>query len=777
MTPGGSLKVVLNPHLMPMPRAQLEAWQVSSVPQAMEFCARLDPPSSEELYGGNLSLMLTFTSTGLRGYQFVVGGPSETWEIALSRFSTLPGYVESMNSKLLLFQFSPEELLFMSNQPHSEWKRLIDMSYNKEQIADLGELDLSAVLVRLAVIRTSQGNFTLVLEAILEHKELDLATMPKKNPWCLTTQAQPVALMGVDVWGSVEPNSQLEIMPVLNLTDDNCWNAVSDASIRFAVLRALLDASTNNCHPTFDDWLQFARKKSHRYPQMDFMDDIPFPVSQFSYKHGAKEMLVIVGGQPFMISKDDDTLVRPVVDSPPPAAATQPAPSQSAVAQSPALRSRAASSTAPQADVSADQDVEEVEVVARPTKQRRTDLPPVTSAPTAVSAAPAIVSQSAGTAPAQPSTQGKRSYVRSAKSMSMSADKLPAPTKKHKYSPSPALLESFPPDLPPHFAMSLSAAWSSDRQKRMENARNLFVKILQRDPFLKPQRFDLIYIMDYLIGKGLAAATVNDYVSIFNNFLTIHGHSSQNVALIRQAVKGHGHTMMDSFKKAATPLSVPFSFDALKLIAEGLRTSDMSPILKAATWSCCLALFWGLLRSGELLCPNKKDFDVTKQFCLSDLKFNPDRSAQLWLKNPKVQTERGDVVELLYLEILTDFCPIRALHNYLQFRAQITSDADYPLFLLARGSPLTCDQFRDTWKKALSRMGVPDFTIRCHRNHGFRSSLPSLLQLSDLDVAQIKCLGRWSSDAYLTYLKDNEARRQARLQALSFCEKLGLAQT
>ena len=736
----------LHPDLLPLNAYDIAALRYETILDGMDHLASLDLPREDSDYAGAFGLMTSFSKAGLRSYNFVLGGENEEWSVPMSKFEQFDGYQAEWNDSIWMFEMHPEHFYFMPDMPCSQWKKLVDLNCHAFPV-DVGTMDLSKVLVRLAIVREGYGNYSLVLQAIL-HQAEDLAAWTKRKSWLLTAQCQPVMLCSVGVRAMEGISEQMEVLPMV-LGDSIDGPALSDSALRFACLRSMLDASAIGHHSSFAEWVEYYKKHKHQNPPMLYDSSYQplFPISTFTFKDGLEEMTVLVGGRSYVISKSNASLIRLV------------APSQS---DAPLVMD------VPDDVGAEDEAADEDSQVQEPAqKKARVD----------VSSTEPGDSSLALTQPT-PSSSSSGNKLRSYENLPAPkkvVDRLPTPASRQKYAVRQSLADQFGDALPQSFAANLSAAWGYDQQVRMESARTLFCGILQRDPFTHPRNFDSIHIFDHLLDMNKSASTLRDLLNQLIKWYRVMNLPMRNEQLIRDAIRGYEHLELKPLRNASKPFSLPWSFPSLKLLAGGLSAMDTSDVKRAAVWSCSLLLFWGLLRTGEVLPKNRRTFDVSSQLCLSDVKFNRDGSIQLWLKLPKVKTERGDVVEIPLLASLVEFCPVRALHNYLAYRHALTDDPDLPLYLVDKGAAMSKETFVSLWKKALRTSNVSEYVVRCHRSHGFRASLPSLLQTADISPDALKLLGRWSSDAYLTYLRDNKARSEARQKSVLFCEKLGQA--
>ena len=693
-------------------------------------------------------------------FSFILGGEADTFNIPMLMFKDLDGYSTEWDNKLLKLDMTPSSFLFLPNQPHGAWSRLSDLVITLPPEAE--QFNLNAVLVRLAFQRKAQLDYVLNVEAVLEYPTFDLAAANKHN-WALSTQIKPVVLFAKDVHIMKHDAAALELLPLVLRTDQG-GASISDSSLRFLAFQALTDASSVSHHTSLGEWLQWSQTAKRRTKPPPTYGTTPFtvPITQFTMMHGQREAQVCLNGLYYHIVLGDLPVVSRMV--PPSSAVSAPAPPVSQPAPAPPLPG--ASGSAPPVSTTA-----ETAPVSQPSASSAATVTTPGTTPAVTYGAPAPrTSATAGNYRLFTRQPAKQSAKQSPKQKVL---KLPTPTAKQKFSANPTMMAALPSSMPTLVKAAVSAAVAAKSQSRVLAARKLFVTLLAgRDPFDQPHPHDAVYILEGLFKKNLAPATVEQYMSNYFKWAQLLNLKVPNKPLIRMALKGYKNLALLPIKNATKKFSLPFTFQALQCLATGLRSLSIAPILKAAVWSCALTLFWALLRTGEVLPTAKSTYDVTSQLCLDDCCFNEDGTVSLWLKLPKVQTIRGDIVELIPLDTLVDFCPVKALQNYLSFRAAITTSPSYPLYLVSAGVPLTKNSFAATWKRALAACGVDTFTIDCHRNHSFRASLPSLLQTANISPDLLKHIGRWSSTAYLTYLRDVQARSDARKQAVSLCAGL-----
>ena len=93
-----------------------------------------------------------------------------------------------------------------------------------------------------------------------------------------------------------------------------------------------------------------------------------------------------------------------------------------------------------------------------------------------------------------------------------------------------------------------------------------------------------------------------------------------------------------------------------------------------------------------------------------------------------------------------DLCPVSAVVAYLTLR----SSAAGPLLVWQDSRPLLRDQFVQLVKAALQVAGIDH---KLYSGHSFRIGAATSAACAGLPAHTIQAMCRWSSDAYLTYIK------------------------
>ena len=213
-------------------------------------------------------------------------------------------------------------------------------------------------------------------------------------------------------------------------------------------------------------------------------------------------------------------------------------------------------------------------------------------------------------------------------------------------------------------------------------------------------------------------------------------------------------------------LRQPITATILDQICTVLSTGYISDYTDSLLTAVCLSAFFGFLRCGEFTVPTDSAFDPTINLCLGDLTFH-NNHANLLLKSSKTDPFRqGVTVPLFRNEAHTKLCPYQALRTYISKRMDklpYHQDKTSPLFLTEDRHPLTRPYFINNLKHILSKIGLD---TSMYSGHSFRIGAASSGCSARLEDHLLKTLGRWSSNAYQTYIRTPQEIIQSAQMAL-----------
>ena len=164
-------------------------------------------------------------------------------------------------------------------------------------------------------------------------------------------------------------------------------------------------------------------------------------------------------------------------------------------------------------------------------------------------------------------------------------------------------------------------------------------------------------------------------------------------------------------------------------------------------WAACCLGFFGFLRSGEFTCPSREAFrshmlgphDVTV-----DSHHNPSR-VSVFLRRSK-SDPFGTGVTIYIGRTGNIICPVSAILDYLVRRGRDPG----PLFIFRDGSSLSRQKLVRQVHLALEQQGISHTGLS---GHSFRIGAAMAAAQAGLEDSLIQALGRWSSPAYLRYIR------------------------
>ena len=213
----------------------------------------------------------------------------------------------------------------------------------------------------------------------------------------------------------------------------------------------------------------------------------------------------------------------------------------------------------------------------------------------------------------------------------------------------------------------------------------------------------------------------------------------------------------------------------MKLIKRLLNKLDWSEEKRSRVWfTACLA--WaGSFRIHEILSREKKKFDpittlMGKRFKLKETTIGDTRTEIMIvrLKCPK-EDKSGKRVTLEIFRDNTFMCPVQAWYKW-RSKAIFPVDQDKPVIREASGVAYTGATFQKDLHTiigpTMTKMGKGKMTT-----HSFRAGKASELAKHGFSEQEIKRVGRWHSNAYLSYTK--LPRQERLLDARAIQEIIG----
>ena len=174
------------------------------------------------------------------------------------------------------------------------------------------------------------------------------------------------------------------------------------------------------------------------------------------------------------------------------------------------------------------------------------------------------------------------------------------------------------------------------------------------------------------------------------------------------------------------------------------------------TWTCCTLLVHGAFRVHELLCKQTSSFDPDFTLLSQDIEVHgvgDKRTLQVKIKAPK-EDKKGKAVIVDVYQTGSPVCPVQAFVKWDQYRIK---EEDQPLFRFSTGEPLTGKRLNEIIRERLKgQRGVDE---KLFSSHSFRAGAASEMAAKGYGDEDIQSVGRWSSKAFLEYIKLPRTRR------------------
>lgn len=191
------------------------------------------------------------------------------------------------------------------------------------------------------------------------------------------------------------------------------------------------------------------------------------------------------------------------------------------------------------------------------------------------------------------------------------------------------------------------------------------------------------------------------------------------------------------------PLTISLVHRMISKLRSGLFTSHINKMLEAVL----LMAFYRFMRCGEFT-TRSLSFNPLHHLCFSDLQLESDHFT-IYLKHSKTdRMNKGTSVVIAKNN--SAFCPVASMLSYLKTRpAPAPSDR---LFVVDGSRPMTRFWFSARLRELRSNCGLSPEVYTAHSLRIGAATTAALL----VPTPSLKSLGRWSSAAYVRYIRFNK---------------------
>ena len=247
------------------------------------------------------------------------------------------------------------------------------------------------------------------------------------------------------------------------------------------------------------------------------------------------------------------------------------------------------------------------------------------------------------------------------------------------------------------------------------------------------------------LAGSYAGTTISNYVYGIRAWHILHGLEWKLDPLeLEAALKGAERLApLSSKRKKRQPYTVIF----ITTVRDQLNLDDP---FDAAVFACLVICFYAMARLGEFLVPRLDAFSPSHHVTVAHLRVDRDASGLevtvLHVPHTKAAPIEGEDVFWSSHPGPTD--PYEALANHRQVNAP--SERDHLFAYRHKGQlrPLTKPAFIKRLASAARQAGLEPL-----QGHGIRIGATLFYLLAGLPIEAMKVMGRWSSDAFLLYLR------------------------
>lgn len=271
----------------------------------------------------------------------------------------------------------------------------------------------------------------------------------------------------------------------------------------------------------------------------------------------------------------------------------------------------------------------------------------------------------------------------------------------------------------------------------------------------------LCYFVSSLAQEGITPATIKIYLAAVRHAQIVRGHpeprGSSTLPRLRLIQNGIRRERAHSAPNSGGRLPItPLILRRMHGIC-GTPTSSYS---EALLWAAATVCFFGFFRAGEITVPAVAAFDSSVHLAWGDVSISEDgRVIRVFLKRSKTD-QFGRGTEVFIGSTDDELCPVRAVRRYTALRG--TSPGAF--FRSTDGTPLTKASFVERVRAVLTRAGIP---LSGYSGHSFRIGAATAAAQAGIPDSAIQALGRWSSSAFLRYIRPPRERLAQFSQSLA----------
>ena len=293
-----------------------------------------------------------------------------------------------------------------------------------------------------------------------------------------------------------------------------------------------------------------------------------------------------------------------------------------------------------------------------------------------------------------------------------------------------------------------------------------YLKIPLNLPFTASDCIALVVYMANI--RKFKATTITSYFSAFRMLHLVKGHYNQELRadIVTQLIKGvkNGDQIRDVLQNKQS--RQPITIGIMAKLREAIHGSRIPLRRKRLIWFTATTCLLGSFRIHEILPKEQNSFDKSVTLMTQDVSLTQLRSKGVMtkaiavhLKNPKEDKSNKGV----RVDIFETTGPLRwlcAVAAYVKYMDHIgTTTTPQPLATMSNGTGYTGRMFNEDIKTFLN--DKVDLSQGPITSHSFRAGLSTMMAKAGCSDTEIKLAGRWTSNAFKSYVKTARPKRAA----------------
>lgn len=246
----------------------------------------------------------------------------------------------------------------------------------------------------------------------------------------------------------------------------------------------------------------------------------------------------------------------------------------------------------------------------------------------------------------------------------------------------------------------------------------------------------------HLNEEKLKVSTIKVYLAAVRSYHIVNGYGNvmEGCYRLKQAIRAL------ELKAEPPKQKLPVTIDILNRL-RSIVSSDYNGVMFLA--AMCLG-FYGCLRCAEFTVVNS--FNSKIHLCRNDVAFILLHDSYIMRVHIKCsKTDHLNVGFNVYIPCTCPHaCSYCSMQTYLAISNFVTPTKDTPLFQHKSGEVLKKRVFVQTLHSLLSQLGID---TQHYSGHSLRSGCATSAAAAGLADWEIQMMGRWSSQAYLRYIR------------------------